>query len=307
MAAWPSTRDPKGPMKRSIGILNKQKITHQDADGLPESAKRFTDGSRYKIEIPSVEGPAAFKTVIDESKKHKLIIHRISQGSGIMMQTDAEIKEMVAIGKKAKIEVCLFVGPRASWDIGKQVSATAGVIASPTLRGADQLRFALEDVIHAVSLGLRSVLVGDIGLLKVLGQAKVKGDLPKDLILKTSVAMVCNNPATAAVLEDLGASTLNLATDLSLQQIASIRSQVDIPVDVYVEGPDDFGGAVRHYESPDLVRVAAPIYLKFTVRNSPGLYPSGAHIQGLVESTAKERVRRAALSKAILDRYGFKK
>jgi hypothetical protein len=224
-----------------------------------------------------------------------------------MMQTDAEIKQMVAMGKKEKIEVCLFVGPRASWDIGKQVSASAGVIASPTLRGGDQLRFALEDVIHGVNLGLRSVLVGDLGLLKVLGEAKRKGDLPKELILKTSVALVCNNPATAALLEDLGASTLNLATDLSLQQIAAIRSQVDIPVDIYVEGPDDFGGAVRHYESPDLVRVAAPIYLKFTLRNSPGLYPSGAHIQGLVESTARERVRRAAISKAILDRYGFKK
>jgi hypothetical protein len=224
-----------------------------------------------------------------------------------MMQTDAEIKQMVAIGKKEKIEVCLFVGPRAAWDIGKQVSASAGVIASPTLRGADQLRYALEDVIHGVNLGLRSVLVGDLGLLKVLGQAKIKGDLPKELILKTSVALVCNNPATAALLEDLGASTLNLATDLSLQQISAIRSQVDIPVDIYVEGPDDFGGAVRHYETPDLVRVAAPIYLKFTIRNSPGLYPSGAHIQGLVESTAKERVRRAAISKAILDRYGFKK
>jgi hypothetical protein len=307
MASWPSTRDPKGPMKRSIGILNKQKIQSQDSDGLPESAKRFADGSRFKIEIPSVEGPAAFKTVIEEAKKHKLIIHRISQGSGIMMQTADEIKQMVAIGKKEKIEVCLFVGPRASWDIGKQVSASAGVIASPTLRGGDQLRFALEDVIHGVDLGIRSVLVGDLGLLKVLGQAKLKGDLPKDLILKTSVALVCNNPATAALLEDLGASTLNLATDLSLQQIAAIRAQVDIPVDVYVEGPDDFGGSVRHYEAPDLVRVAAPIYLKFTIRNSPGLYPSGAHIQGLVESTARERVRRAAISKAILDRYGFKK
>ena len=152
MASWPSTRDPKGPMKRSIGILSKQKIQSQDADALPESGKRFADGSRYKIEIPSVEGPAAFKTVVDEAKKHKLIIHRISQGSGIMMQTDDEIKQMVALGKKEKIEVCLFVGPRAAWDIGKQVSASAGVLASPTLRGADQLRFALEDVIHGVSL-----------------------------------------------------------------------------------------------------------------------------------------------------------
>jgi hypothetical protein len=307
MAKWLSTRDPKGPMKRSIGILNKQKIQFQDLDGLPESAKRFSDGSRYKIEIPSVEGPATLKVVLTEAKKFKLKIHRISQGSGIMMQTDSEIKEMVALGKKEKIEVCLFVGPRAAWDIGKQVSASAGVIASPTLRGADQLRFALEDVIHGVNLGLRSVLVGDLGLLKVLGQAKIKGDLPKDLILKTSVALVCNNPATASLLEDLGASTLNLATDLSLQQIAAIRTQVDLPVDIYVEGPDDFGGAVRHYETPDLVRIAAPIYLKFTIRNSPGLYPAGAHIQGLVESSARERVRRASISKAILDRYGLTK
>ena len=71
-----------------------------------------------------------------------------------------------------------------NWDIGKQVSASAGVIASPTLRGGDQLRFALEDVIHGVNLGLRSVLVGDLGLLKVLGEAKRKGDLPKALFLK---------------------------------------------------------------------------------------------------------------------------
>ena len=79
MASWPSTRDPKGPMKRSIGILNKQKIQSQDADGLPESAKRFADGSRYKIEIPSVEGPAAFKTVVDEAKKLKLIIFYLNK------------------------------------------------------------------------------------------------------------------------------------------------------------------------------------------------------------------------------------
>ena len=103
----------------------------------------------------------------------------------------------------------------------------------------------------------------------------------------------------------MGASTLNLTTDLSLAQIAAIRAQVDIPVDVYVEAADDFGGAVRHYEVPDLVRVAAPIYLKFTVRNAPGLYPSGGHIQGLVESTSRERVRRASIGVGMLKRYGL--
>ena len=291
--SWPSTRDPQGPMKNSISLLAKQNIQSSDADGLPESTKRFADGSRWKIEIPSVEGPAAFKVVLEEAKKHKLPVARISQGS--------------AIGKSEDIEVCLFVGPRASWDIGKQVLSSAGGVANPTLRGADQLRYAVEDVLHGADLGLRSVLVGDMGLLKVLGEAKRNGDLPSDFILKTSVAMPCNNPATAQLMVSIGASTLNLSTDLSLQQIAAIRAQVDVPVDVYVEGPDDFGGPVRHFEVPDLVRVAAPIYLKFTVRNSPGLYPSGTHIQGVVESTARERVRRAAIGYSMLTRYGFEK
>lgn len=307
MSSWPTTRDPQGPMKKAIALLGKQGVQSQDSDGLPESEKRFSDGARWKIEIPSVEGPAAFKAVLDEAKKRKLTIHRISQGSGIMLQTDDEIKEMVAMGKSENIEVCLFVGPRASWDIGKTPVSSSGAVAYPSLRGGDQLRYAVEDVLHATDLGLRSVLVGDIGLLDVLGKAKKNGDLPSDLILKTSVALTCNNPATAKLMEDLGASTLNLSTDLSLQQIAAIRAQVDIPVDVYVEAPDDFGGAVRHYEVPDLVRVAAPVYLKFTIRNSPGLYPAGGHIQGLLESTARERVRRAAIGHSMLTRYGLDK
>jgi hypothetical protein len=306
MSNWQSSRDPQGPMKKSITLLGHQGIEAADAEGLPESAKRFADGARWKLEVPSVEGPAAFKVVLDEAKKRKITVNRISQGSGIMMQTDDEIKDMVSIGKSENIEVCLFVGPRASWDIGKQTASSSGVVANPSLRGADQLRYAVEDVIHGADLGVRSVLVGDVGLLKVLGDAKKKGDLPSDFILKTSVALTCNNTATAALFEDLGASTLNLATDLSLQQIAAIRAQVDIPVDVYVEAPDDFGAAVRHYEVPDLVRVAAPIYLKFTVRNSPGLYPAGGHIQGVVEATARERVRRASIGIGMLNRYGLK-
>ena len=60
MSNWPSTRDANGPMKKSISLLGKQGVQTQDADGIPESDKRFADGARWKIEIPSVEGPAAF-------------------------------------------------------------------------------------------------------------------------------------------------------------------------------------------------------------------------------------------------------
>ena len=298
-----STRDPQGPLAEPIKILSRQGLPSADADSLPESTRRFEDGRRWRLEIPSVEGPQAMKTVLEEAKNREISVDRVSQGSGIFMLSESEIADMLSQGKESGTEVCLFVGPRAAWDVGKQPSSSSGAVAAPTLRGADQVRYALEDVRHATTRGLRSILVGDVGLLAIIGRAKRDGDLPEDLVVKTSVALPCPNPATARVLEDLGATSINLGTDLSLGQIAAIREAIDVPVDVYCEAPDDFGGAVRHYEVIDMVRVAAPIYIKFTVRNSPGIYPSGAHLENVVLQTARERVRRASLAIDLLTRY----
>jgi len=274
-----------------------------DPGSLPASAKRFPDGGQYRVEIPSVEGPGPFRAVVDAAHEHGIRIHRISQGSGLMMLTDAEITDMVELGRAERIEVCLFVGPRAAWDIGVQATTPSGRVVAASLRGADQLRYAVEDVRRGVELGIRCVLVGDIGQLWVLGRMKASGDLPPDIAIKTSISMPAANPASARVLEDLGATTINLPLDLSPAQVAAIRQAVDAPLDVYVEGADDFGGVVRHYEVPELVRVAAPVHLKFTVRNAPGLYPTGAHLEALAISTARERVRRAAIGLGMLARY----
>ena len=111
---------------------------------------------------------------------------------------------MVEIGRKAAIEVNLFIGPRATFDIGAQAYSPAGKALGLSLRGADQLVFAMEDVRRAVGLGLRSVLVSDIGILDLIGQMKSAGELPADLIVKTSVMMAPANPAAAAILETPG-------------------------------------------------------------------------------------------------------
>lgn len=289
-------------MLDSRGILRKQSLPEADLGALPTSLKRFADGSTWKVEIPSVEGPEAFREVLAAAAEMSVPVHRISQGSGIMMQTDDEIREMVSIGLDNDVEVCLFTGPRASWDTGVQATAPAGRIVAGSLRGADQVRYGLEDIQRGCELGLRSVLIGDLGLLSVVGRARADGDLPAELIIKVSVSMPVANPATARVLEHLGASTLNLPVDLHMSSIAAIRSAVDIPVDVYMEAADEFGGTVRHFEVPDLVKVAAPVYVKFTVRNAPGIYPSGGHLRSVVLATARERVRRAALGLAHLER-----
>ena len=53
------------------------------------SEKRFPDGGAWRVEIPSVEGPHALEAVLEEAATLNVPIHRVSQGSGVMMLTDA--------------------------------------------------------------------------------------------------------------------------------------------------------------------------------------------------------------------------
>lgn len=274
-----------------------------DAYSLPASEKRFPDGAHYRIEIPSVEGPRALQAVLEEAEKLRIVIHRVSQGSGIMLLTDAEIQEMARLGRKARIEVSLFVGPRAAWDTGAQVTASAGKNLGARLRGMEQVIYAAEDLRRAAALGIRSALVADEGLLWLANEMKKAGKLPSNFVLKVSVQMGAANPLSVRWMEQLGAGTYNVPTDLSLPQLAAIRQVVNLPLDIYIEAPDDFGGFVRYYEVPEMVRVAAPVYVKLGLRNAPNIYPSGLHLENAAILMARERVRRAALALDLLQRY----
>ena len=61
--------------------------------------------------------------------------------------------------------------------------------------------------------------------------------------------------------------------------------------------------AVRAEEIPELIRVAAPIYLKFGLRNSPDIYPCGTHIENTALALSRERVRRAEIAMETIRRY----
>lgn len=290
-------------MNQSRKFLEGIGLPGGDPPQSPDSAKRFPDGGQYRIEIPSTEGPRALAAVLQESEQRKVPVHRVSQGSGIMLMTDGEITEMLDIGHKAAIEVNLFIGPRATFDIGAQAFSAAGKSLGLSLRGADQLVYAIEDLKRAVRLGLRSVLVSDIGILQVIAKMRSAGEFPLDLVIKTSVMMAPANPAAAAILELLGANTINIPSDLTIPQIAAIRQAIDVPIDFYVEAPDNIGGFIRYYEIPEIIRVAAPVYLKFGLRNAPDVYPSGTHLENTVIALSRERVRRAAMAREIIVRY----
>jgi hypothetical protein len=272
------------------------------ASGLPaellpaESQKTFPDGANVRIEIPSVEGPGVLAAILDEASKRGVLINRVSQGSGAMLQSEAELKEMARIGADAGLEVSLFIGPREEWGIGAMSRGPEGAALAGAVRGMRQLRYAVDDVLRAVSCGIRGFLVADLGLLRVLTTTQREGRIPAEVVWKVSVMLAPSNPATSALLEELGAGTINLPADLSLGELAEMRAACELPLDLYIEAPDYLGGVVRGEQLSDIVAVTAPLYAKFGLRNSRGLYPSGMHIQHEAELIGREKVRRAQIS-----------
>jgi hypothetical protein len=264
----------------------------------PESGGRFRDGRRYHFEIASVEGPVVLRAVLAEADAQGVRVHRVSQGSGVMMLADAELDELAAIGRERDVEVCLFLGPRGGWDTGGQALVTEA--AAGVARGPEAVEACVAEADRACAHGIRSLLVGDIGVLDVLAHLRSSGDLPADLIFKTSAVMCAANPATAALYDRLGADTINVATDLSVGMLAAMRRVTERPLDLYIEAPDDLGGFVRSYDVPEIVRAAAPVHLKFGLRNARSVYPAGGHLEDVAVTQAREKVRRAALAERLL-------
>jgi hypothetical protein len=283
-------------------FLTSAGLPDHDPGELPESGKRFPDGAQYRIEIPSTEGPRVFEAVLEEAERRDVPVVRVSQGSGVFMHTDDELDEMARLGATAGVEVSLFARPNAGWDASAMARAPVGPLVAPVARGADQLVAILEDVRRAAAHGIRSVLIQDLGVLSMFAALRAAGELPSDMQAKVSVMMPVANPASARVVADLGASTINLPTDLTLAQIAAIRAAIGLPLDIYLECPDNLGGFVRFHEIADIVRVAAPVYLKFGLRGTTDPYPAGSHVEPQLIAFARERVRRAQLALDLLRR-----
>ncbi len=276
-----------------------------DLDDLPRSELTFSDGGRFRIEIPEVENAEVFEVMLRAADELGVPVHRVSQGTGITSLTDRDLREMHVLGAERGIDVFLFIGVRGENGSGAQARSPAGGSSRKRLQGGTQLLFALEDVRRALDAGIRGLLVSDEGLMSVLHQLRELGEIPPDVAMKTSVAMGHGNPASARVLYGLGASSFNLPVDLSLGAIAAIRRAVPIPLDLYVEAPAGMGGGVRFYELPEIVRVASPVHLKFGLATEVATDPVGVHLQSVANLQVKERVRLAAVGLEVLERAGL--
>jgi hypothetical protein len=162
----------------------------------------------------------------------------------------------------------------------------------------------MDDLARAADLGVRGALVADEGVLVAAALMRERGLLPPNFVIKGSVQLMASNPLAVRMLEKAGLDTINLAPGMSLSRLSAVRGAVDIPIDFYVESPDNLGGFVRHYEIRDVISALSPVYVKFGLRNHPDVYPSGGHLQPLTTALSHERVRRARIGLDLLERLG---
>jgi hypothetical protein len=278
-----------------VSVLASLGLPAGDLAELPTSVKSFPDGAAYRVEVPSTEGPRCLEAVLDEAARLKVAVHRVSQGTGVTLLTAGELRDMAALGREHRIEVCLFARPNAGWGRSASARAPAGGTLAPAAWGMEQVNQQLDEIRRAAEFGFRSVLIADLGVLRLFSAMREASELPADMKAKVSVMLPAANPASARVLEDLGAGTINVPVDLTLAQLAAIRAAVDVPLDVYIEAPDNLGGVVRLHEIAEIVRVASPVHVKFGLRNAPDLYPSGTHLEDTAVALSRERVRRARI------------
>lgn len=249
------------------------------------SGARFADGGAYKWEVAGAFDAPAVRGLVARLAEHQLRVHQVTNTVGIMRYLDEEIIELVEVCAAEQIQLRLSAGPRGVFDIGGQRLASAGVASASAyrLRGDDYLADAIEDIWHAVDLGVRGFLIFDEGLLLALHRLQQSGVLPT-LYLKASSNMGAQNSAHVQAIVLLGADSVNVQRDLDVEMLAAIRTACTVPLDLHTDNPVQTGGFIRGYDVPRMVRAAAPVYLKTgnAAQDFSDTAPSDHELDGIV-------------------------
>ncbi len=284
-------------MKETRRFLEQMGLPSGDNYHLPTSEQTFSDGANYRFEVPGIQGPAAMEALLTSLDSYGVYIHRVTQTKGVMFLTDEELNRMVNLAKKWDVELVLAIGPRATTDTSASVNTPEGQRMGYRLRGQEQVVRAVEEVKRGVKAGCKSFLVYDEGCLWLLNQMKEHDELPKNIKFKVSAHTGHGNACSAKLLESIGANSFNPVRDIQLQMLSAMRSAINIPIDIHTENPKSSGGFYRHYEVPEMIRVASPIYLK------TGGSVAKNHSWDTTVDDAKKRAKQIVLVSRMIKEY----
>lgn len=277
-------------------ILVRQDLPAADDYAMPASPGRFDDGGHFRLEISGVERLRNLETLLEEAEARDLYVHRVvAFGAGATLLDTGELRAFAELAAERRIDVIACPGPRTGWDRGRQALTEEGSTSGRRVRGADNLRFLLDDYLRIFECGFKGVLVWDEGVLDIMNKAREHGDIPADARFKVSVYTGHANPASIRVLEELGADSLNPVGDLSRPMLAAIRGAVSIPLDVWAVVFQSFGGMNRLWEAGEIAAVAAPCYFKVEPGDSEGGMYVGWRDDGDQDAVICAKVRHAQI------------
>ncbi|HSR63420.1 MAG TPA: hypothetical protein VLN56_08455 [Gammaproteobacteria bacterium] len=288
-------------------VLDELGLPANDRNDLPSSTLSFPDGGHFRVEISGVERVSSLETLLSETEKRKIPVHRIiATVGGATYLTRDELRDFAALAGEKRIEVVMTAGPRRGWDSGRQIATREGLVSGMRLRGMDSVRHWLKDIERCMEAGFRGFLVADEGVLWLVDQLRRKGVIPEDVIFKLSVFAGQANPAGARVAESLGANTFNPLADLTLPMLSAIRSSIRIPMDIYMCLVNSMGGFVRFYEAAEIARIAAPCYFKIEPGPSEETIYAPWNPPAYHDDMIRERVRNAEVMLELIERENNK-
>lgn len=252
-------------------MMQRAGVPGGDRYDLPASPHTFPDGAHYRHEASGISTPELLETLIAESRKRGVPVHRVifgMRGSADRL-TLSELTEVAHIAAEGGIELVIETGISSKSDIGSHVHTENGRIAGLRPRGSDQLAYQLANVLRCIEAGIRGFLLRCEGSMMLMQRLREAGDIPERTVFKLSYDTGHANPAGAMLIEQLGADSFNPPTDLELPMLAAMRQVIRIPMDLVVHSWPGLGGIKRHWQSPHLVRVAAPVYLKQELFEQP--------------------------------------
>ncbi|WP_431045994.1 peptidase [Streptomyces sp. P1-3] len=260
-------------------ILRQLGFAAHDDHGLTASFAKFDDGADFRIEVPAVNSLATFSGILRRARRQGIFVNRATETLGLFRHTRRELRDYLSLARDEGVAMYFSAGPPAEYDAGAtRPTPRTGGCAGDRLRGVDQVRNALDDVLRGIDLGCRNFVVHDEGLLHILSLARSRRRIPAEVRFKASARLGYANAAGVRLLAGLGADSVTPVRDLPPAAVAAMRQAVDVPLDLHTDNPPGSGGFVRTYEIPDLVRVARPVHLM------PGDAAPAAH--GAVTDTA---------------------
>lgn len=166
------------------------------------------------------------EALIDERHKRGVPVHRlISFCQGGTLFDRAELKDFAQMAAEDKMEVIAVPGPRNAWDTGRQFITSDGQrCGGLNHRGSDEVRKVLADMLEMYEMGFRGFMLVDWGVMAMVKQLQEMGDFPRDIAIKLSVWAGVSSACGARLAQDIGVSSFNPVSDLSLPQMASIRT-----------------------------------------------------------------------------------